>query len=322
MNLSETKLAIEVCFLENIPVMMLGKPGIGKSSIVNQMAQEEDVELLDIRLAQWDSIDLRGVPSVEGRKTHWNTPFVFPTDPNSQGIMFYDELPHADPSTQKAAYQLIQDRRLGEYIIPDGWRIVAAGNPGSDRLTEALGNRFLHLDVEPSIRDWAVWAAKNNIDSDIIGLLMARPELLIAMPTNSDEYAFPSPRTWGFASQIHQHHRTSPVYKHLITGAVGKAGYVELMGYVNLLSKLPTLDEIAADPLVHDFKKSPSKSAAICLMIVSGATATNIDALMKYVCTIQTEFQVLTVTLLNESNNKLMSSSSITQWCIAHPDIF
>lgn len=322
MNLSEAGEAIKCAFLENTPILMWGEPGIGKSSIVNQLAIAEDVELRTVMLSQYESVDLRGVPDVKDGTTRWNPPDFLPRDPDSVGILHFDEINQADDSTQKASYQLIQERRLGDYFLPIGWRIIGSGNPGNDRITEALGNRFLHIDVTPTIQDWGLWAHKNHISTDIIGLLMARPELLIATPTNQDDYAFPSPRTWEFANRFHQHHANSSAYKDLIVGCIGKGAYAELMGYINLICKLPTLVELAANPTNYDFTSSPSKTAALCLMIVSGADLTNIDPLMTYINTIQTEFQVLTITLLNETKNNIMASPSITQWCIANPNIF
>ncbi len=316
MNLSQTSLAIECAFLNNIPLLLWGDPGVGKSSIVNQLAVKEDVELRTIMLSQIDSIDLRGIPNVENKITYWNPPNFLPDDSDSVGIMFFDEINQADDMTQKAAYQLIQERKLGDYILPPGWRVIAAGNPGNDRITEALGNRFMHIDVVPDVPDWSKWAHKNHVSNDIIGLLMARPELLIAMPTNQDEYAFPSPRTWEFASRIHTHHADSPVYRELLIGLIGKGAYQELIGYINMLSKLPTLDQLINNPNDYDYNSSPSKVAALCLMIVAGANISNIDPLMRYINTVQKEFQVLTVTLINESKNKLMGTTVMTQWCL------
>ena len=96
------------------PVMLWGAPGIGKSDIVKAVTQELKIGLQDIRLAQMDPVDLRGVPTVKDDQTKWATPGCFPTDPESAGIIFFDELSSADPSIQVAAYQLMLDRCIGE----------------------------------------------------------------------------------------------------------------------------------------------------------------------------------------------------------------
>lgn len=322
MNLQEARLAIECAFETDTPIFLWGEAGIGKSSIVQQMAEDMDVELLDLRLSQIDSLDLRGLPYVKDGITYWSPPSFLPTDMDSIGILFLDETPQADPATQKAAYQLIQERRIGDYVLPPGWRIIAAGNPNTERITEALGNRFLHINIEPNISDWSIYATKINISNDIIGMLMSRPELLLATPTDQEDYAYPSPRTWEFASRIHTQHKSSLVYRELMQGLVGEGAVIELMGYVNLLSKLPTIQELAANPTGYDFSDSPSKTAALCLMVVSYADPTNIGLLMGYINTVQKDFQVLVITMINSTKNKLMACPEITTWCLANPDVF
>ena len=131
------------------PVMLWGPPGIGKSDIVKSVAQECGIEQRDIRLAQLDPVDLRGVPTVENGQTKWAVPSFFPTEPESAGIIFLDELSAADPSIQVAAYQLLLDRRIGEYKVPPKWIIVAAGNRAEDNavslpISSALANRMMH----------------------------------------------------------------------------------------------------------------------------------------------------------------------------------
>lgn len=323
MNLKQTKEAIECCFISNIPIMLWGHPGTAKSSIINQLAVAQQVLMKDIRLTYYDSVDLRGCPSITvDSKTTWNPPDDFPYDPDSVGIIFFDELPQADIATQKAALQLVLDRKLGNYVLPIGWRIVAAGNPGLDRLTEALANRFLHVEVTPSVDEFVSYGLSMGFHSDILSFVRARPQLLSTMPTNEDEYAFPSLRTWEYASKLHTDHGDSYIHKELLEGVIGKGATLELIGHINLIAKLPTIDQLIADPYGYDFNDSPSKIAAICLMVASGIENTNVDQLMLYVNTIQKEFQVLIITLINDTKNSLMGTNSITKWCISNPDIF
>jgi MoxR-like ATPase len=213
LNLSEIKKAIECAFISDVPLMIWGDPGVGKSSIVKEIADEADVELRDIRLSQVESVDLRGLPSINAGVTIWHIPSFMPTDPDSEGILFLDEINKADPSTQAAAYQLVLDRKLGDYELPPGWRIIAAGNPGPDRITEALANRFAHAYVIANIRNWSIWAKSEGISNDIIGFLNFRPELLAQMPTKQDEHAFPSPRTWEYAAR----YRTNRLYQLVVS---------------------------------------------------------------------------------------------------------
>jgi len=323
MDLKNAVTALEAGMATDTPVMMWGEAGVGKSSIVHQLAVDYDVELRDERLSQIESVDLRGLPSLHNGKTTWNIPDFLPDDPKSMGILFLDELPQADPAVQSAAYQLVLDRKLGKYTLPKRWRILAAGNPGQERMAEALGNRFMHIDVMPSVNNWVVWGAQASIHSDILGFVASRPELLHARPTNQDEYAFPSPRTWEYASRIYVECATSPLLQELIAATVGKGAALEFVAYVNLLSKLPTIQQIIDNPSNFiSLNSSPSKVAAICMMIVNAVDHTNVDALMDYVKTVQLEFQVLTIIMINETKNNLMGTTKITDWCMKNQSVF
>ena len=120
---------------EQQPVFIWGSPGTGKSSVVNQLATELGIALRDIRALLLDPVDLRGLPFVgkDGR-SQWATPDFLPQD--GEGILFLDELNAAPAMVQASCYQLVLDRRLGEYTLPEGWAIVAAGNRDSERAAD------------------------------------------------------------------------------------------------------------------------------------------------------------------------------------------
>ena len=118
---------------QKVPTFLWGAPGIGKSSIVKQIADSLNIGFIDLRLALMDPTDLKGIPfyDKESHSALWAPPAFLPRD--GTGILFLDELNSAPPSVQASAYQLILDRKVGEYELPDGWAIVSAGNRESDR---------------------------------------------------------------------------------------------------------------------------------------------------------------------------------------------
>jgi MoxR-like ATPase len=112
---------------------------------------------------QLDSVDLRGLPRTAADQAEWVPPKFLPT--SGHGILFLDELTSAPQMTQAGCYQLVLDRKLGEYQLPEGWVVIAAGNPASERgvhfsMPRPLRNRFVHLDLEPDFEDWTKWAVK------------------------------------------------------------------------------------------------------------------------------------------------------------------
>ena len=153
------------------PVMLWGPPGVGKSQMVAQVAERHNAPLIDIRLSQMEPSDLRGIPFRSEDEVVWAVPAMLPSVKRhgEEGILFLDEITSAPPSVSAAAYQLILDRKLGEYEVPDGWAIIAAGNRQGDRgvtysMPAPLANRFSHYEVEVNMDDWVAWAYANNID--------------------------------------------------------------------------------------------------------------------------------------------------------------
>ena len=112
------------------PVMLWGAPGIGKSQIIRKIADDHGAKVIDIRLSQMEPSDLRGIPFKNGDLVDWSIPSILPNEKRHgiQGVLFLDEITSAPPTVSAAAYQLILDRKLGEYEVPVGWVIFAAGN--------------------------------------------------------------------------------------------------------------------------------------------------------------------------------------------------
>jgi len=234
------------------PVMLWGAPGVGKSQMVEQIANLHSVPLVDIRLSQMEPSDLRGIPFRVGEHVEWATPAMLPDleRHGPSGIMFLDEITSAPPSVSAAAYQLILDRRLGEYRVPQGWAIFAAGNRQGDRgvtytMPAPLANRFSHFEVDVNLDDWVAWAYKFGIDERIIGFLRFRPELLFDFDPAHNPVAFPSPRSWEFAHRALQKFDGS---REMLLGSlqacVGPAAGIELSAFVDNLDQLPDIDAI------------------------------------------------------------------------------
>jgi len=234
------------------PVMMWGPPGVGKSQMVAQVAQRHDVPIIDIRLSQMEPSDLRGIPFRAGEKVEWAPPAMLPDAKRhgEAGILFLDEITSAPPSVSAAAYQLILDRRLGEYQVPAGWAIFAAGNRQGDRgvtysMPAPLANRFSHFEVETHLDDWVAWAYKNGIDERVVAFLRFRPELLFDFDPAHNPVAFPSPRSWEFAHRALQKFGDQPqLLQGGLQACVGPAAGIELHAFVSNLDQLPDLEAI------------------------------------------------------------------------------
>ncbi len=238
--------------LAHTPVMLWGPPGTGKSQIIAQIARRHGVPLTDIRLSQMEPTDLRGVPFRKGDLVEWSVPALLPDEARhgARGILFLDEITSAPPTVTAAAYQLILDRRLGEYRAPDGWAIFAAGNRYGDRgvsyvMPAPLANRFTHYEIEPHLDDWVGWAHAAGIDPRVIAFLRFRPDLLFDFNPAQNPVAFPSPRSWEYAHRALAKFDDDPeLLLDALQACVGPAAGVELKAYVDNMDQLPDIDAI------------------------------------------------------------------------------
>ncbi len=236
------------------PVMLWGPPGVGKSQMVAQVAAKHDVAVIDIRLSQMEPSDLRGIPFRRAEQVEWAVPAILPDAQRhgEAGILFLDEITSAPPAVSAAAYQLILDRRLGEYEVPEGWAIFAAGNRQGDRgvtytMPAPLANRFSHFEVDTHLDDWVSWAYRNGMDERIIAFLRFRPELLFDFDPAHNPVAFPSPRSWEFAHRgLQKFGDHAELLQGSLQACVGPAAGIELHAFVNSLEQMPDLDAIVA----------------------------------------------------------------------------
>lgn len=233
------------------PTFLTGAPGIGKSDCIREVARRLKCNLIDIRAVLFDPVDLRGIPTVRDGKAHWCPPDFLPSASDGEGILFLDELPQAAPLVQASLLQLTLDRRIGEYNLPDGWHIVAAGNrvedrAGGHRIISPLLNRFLHLDVEADLSDWQEWAIRNNIAPEVRTFLGWRPKLLHDFDPSKQQRAFPSPRSWAFLSRVLPTCNTENMHA-VAAGCVGDAA-AEFTGYLRTFRSLPDIDKLLANP--------------------------------------------------------------------------
>jgi hypothetical protein len=232
--------------------MLWGPPGVGKSQMIAQIAERHQVPAIDIRLSQMEPSDLRGIPFRVDQHVEWATPAILPNAERHgpAGILFLDEITSAPPAVSAAAYQLILDRRLGEYQVPEHWAIFAAGNRQGDRgvtysMPAPLANRFSHFEVETHLDDWVAWAYSNRIDERVIAFLRFRPELLFDFDPAHNPVAFPSPRSWEFAHRALKKFQDQPqLLQGTLQACVGPAAGIELTAFVNSIDQMPDLDAI------------------------------------------------------------------------------
>jgi hypothetical protein len=237
------------------PLFLWGPPGIGKSELVEGIARELGGLMIDLRLGQMEPTDIRGIPfyNKDIGKMDWAPPVELPDEEMSKDypivVLFLDELNSAAPSVQSAAYQLILNRRIGKYKLPDNVVMVAAGNRESDkgvtyRMPTPLANRFIHQEMKVDFASWQEWAVNNRIHKDVVGYLSFAKQDLYDFDAKSASRAFATPRSWTFVSQLLDEGDDDDTTMNLIAGTVGEGLAVKFMAHKKVASRMPNPTDI------------------------------------------------------------------------------
>ena len=300
------------------PVFIWGSPGIGKSAIVRQLAELLKIPLQDVRALLLDPVDLRGLPFLgQDGRSKWATPEFLPQD--GSGILFLDELNAAPAMVQASCYQLVLDRKLGEYTLPEGWAIIAAGNRDSDRavttrMPTPLRNRFVHLEFEVDLQDWSIWAIEAGIRPEVIAFLRFRPELLNAF--DRDANAFPSPRSWEFVSRILGRQPDHRIEHEMFAGAVGSGAATEFSAFLKMFRELPNIDAILLNPLSEPVPEKAAAQYAVASALARSASDINFDRICQYLERMPVEFRVLCVRDASLLQPAIRHTPAYTKWAI------
>lgn len=326
MRATSLSTALGILIDQKRPTILWGAPGIGKSDIVRQTVKGKNLDIIDVRTVLLDPVDLRGVPSIDGRKTTWNTPAFLPTI--GAGVIFLDEIGQAPAMVQAACLQLILDRRLGEYTLPKDWTIIAASNrqedrAGANRMITPLLNRFVHLDLEVSKDDWKTWSVPAGICPEVRSFIDFRPSLLHAFDPAKNERAFPTPRSWSFVSQLFPN-LTPDLLMPVISGTVGEGPAAEFVAFVKTYRELPTAAEIFANPTGITVPTDPSVLYALCGMLSEAArkaTDKELSATATYASRLGKEFSVLLVRDCTAANQKILNVKELQPWLRANREL-
>ena len=247
----QAKKALHKAIRVRRPIVMWGPPGIGKSDVVEQVSQELGGTLIDIRLSQCEPTDIRGIPfyNKDLGKMDWAPPIELPDEEFASQfpvvVLFLDEINGAAPAVQAAAYQLILNRRVGKYKLPDNVAIIAAGNRDSDkgvtyRMPMPLANRFIHLEMRPDFASWQQWAVTKGIHKDVVGYLSFAKQDLYDFDSRSSSRSFATPRSWCFVSDLlNDDDIDNDTLFNLVSGTVGEGLAVKFAAHRKVSGQLP-----------------------------------------------------------------------------------
>ena len=255
---NSAKASIKHAIMKKRPIFLWGPPGIGKSDIVQQITDSlSNSYLIDIRLSLWEPTDIKGIPYFDSNTGTmvWGAPSELPDEEFAKQydniVLFLDEMNSAAPAVQAAAYQLILNRRVGQYKLPDNVMIVAAGNREADkgvtyRMPAPLANRFIHLEMAVSFDDWFDWAVDNNQHKDVVGFLTFSKKDLYDFDPKSPSRSFATPRSWSFVSELLEDELDENTTTDLVAGSVGEGLAVKFMAHRKVAASMPNPTDILA----------------------------------------------------------------------------
>lgn len=317
----------EACIQATIPFFLSGPVGAGKSQVVYQVTQKLKIGFTDVRLSQMDPTDIKGFPSPNAAKgvMHWLPADFLPT--KGKGLLFLDELNSAPQAVQAAAYQLILDRKVGNYTLPDGWAVAGAGNRAIDRsivhrMPAALANRLVHIDYDVDLEDWVTYARDvAGISADNIAFIRFRSNLLHNFSPEANPVAFPTPRTWFTVDKIMKQNLQQSDEYALIQGAVGAAAAAEHAAFLRVIKNLPTPDEIKVAPDTTKVPEEPATLYALTTSLAMASDKTSFTRFLQYVERMEKEWQVIYIRDCLKRENSIKHTKEFTKWSIANADV-
>ena len=315
------------------PAMMVwGPAGVGKSATPREIAKKMGIGYVDVRPAQMESCDLRGIgmPDKDTGTVKWFAPDFWPKadDPahpeyKKGGILVLDELPAAPRDAQVACYEIILDRQIGGgsvYKLPDNWIIIAAGNRAQDRavsttMSSALANRMMHFEVEANLDDWMEWALTHDVDPTVVAFLKAVPSLLHKVDDNTNlQRGFPTPRSWEGVSNICKKGLPEAALRIAVNGLVGESAGTQFLQFHKVASQLADVKELMLDPTkpVNVPKEAQLTWAMVSTMVYHvwrGKDAEEskalLDGFLRLVMNLPASFATMAVTWAQKGNASL-----------------
>ena len=327
-NLVETRSDVEYLISRKRAAFVWGRPGIGKSEIIRDLADFLGFNLIDIRLSYFDAVDLRGLPVADlvNMVTNWLRPQIWPAlNASRPSLIFFDEMDRGAVSVANAALQIVLEYRIGEHVLPPETRIVAAGNGstdkrGTNKISGAHANRFTHLFVEADHEVTADHFDAKGHDPIMSAWLRTNGEkYLCTDPDGSDNPAFASPRAW---ETVVDFIPCAPGERLRRTvGTVGKDAGLQFEAFVQTFQSLPPLAEILANPKGAPLPDTAGKMWMVSSALARKATHKNFDDIVTYCDRLPVEHLNKMISMATKRDESLKMTRAYINSSIANQDI-
>jgi hypothetical protein len=311
----------------NIPVLLLGTYGIGKSAVPHEVGAALGLPVHEERPSLREPTDYTGIMHVKDGRTHWAPPAILPTE--RPVLAFYDEITNARIETQHALYEQILDRRAAGVPFHPDCRVIAAGNLTSDasgagRLPMALADRFLIIQVVPDAEAWQKWAARAGINPAVRAFISLRPELLHTHKADAESknksMVKATPRSWHNVSRIMETSNPEMLWP-LAARVVGEGPAGDFMGFLELMKKAPRIPDILANPEGAPIPAEVSIRYAVAAGLANAADANNFAAVLKYAGRLDPEYAVMTALDATTRLPALKRTAAYVQYAVKYQNL-
>ena len=279
MNLREFGQCIEFNIEHGIrhAVLGLGAPGVGKSQIIRQIGEKYGYKVIDLRLAQMSEVEIGGLiyPNEDRTRTRWLSPEILPDEERDgeKTILLLDEITSCPKRVQVAAYQLILDRRVGQYTLPEGTFVIGLGNREDDegvyiRLAGPLADRFEILYIDTDFKTWKNdYAIPYNVHPYVVEYLSFKPKALHTQEYDKESMVFATPRSWDRVSRILKvdSDLSNPVIRYKIAGNVGETEADQFIIFITNIKDRVTTDRFL---MSGEAPKDPSELSVLISALV------------------------------------------------------
>lgn len=328
------------------PVFLWGPYGVGKSSIIRAVADSMGIGFIDVRLSTMMAVDLRGLPFVDGDYANFKIPAWLPQADRDgeRGLLVLDELMLAPDSIQGAAYQLLRERELGDYKLPDGWTIIAASNRPEDnagvrgRQDAAVMDRFqTHFNVLPDVDEWVDWAGQQSLYPELIafiahrGRAVTRGDGTVEQAGLLHEYpdggcpkghiAVATPRSWEAASNILSLGLDADIEQAALQGCVGEGASAELAGFLRICRTLPDVGQVLSDPYSAPTPTELPTQYAMATILAQRCDRDTIGNAVTYAKRMNGELAALLITIATNRDESLKSTQAYIDFKVENQDI-
>ena len=279
--------------------------------------KEDKLGFINFGLPQFDPSELAGwlVPSKDGETMSRLRPNFMPID--GCGIIFVDEVAQATLMSHNIFGQLVDERRLGDHYLPDGWMVVGAGNrlsdrAGSNKLPSQLRDRFTYLDLEINLDDLLDYYASNGVDHRINSWLKFDDQHLYNFDVSANSNA--TPRSIERASVLLSLGFDSMTMRGVLDGQIGSIASASLMAHIKLHDKLPDFDKIVNDPSGTEVPEDRGVLYALCGSLAFKMNMTNCASILTYIQRIpEQEFMAFMLKDAVTRNKTLVTSPAMRQ---------